>query len=189
MWRRSILTLGLFLPSMAAVLPDSPLAEIGPAPETKLTDSDGKPFDLAKLRGKCVIVSFVFTTCNGTCPLTSAAMAKCRDRLEKDGLWGKSVEFASITLDPEHDSPEVLSAYSATYDADPRTWHFLTGAKSNVDRVIASWGMWAKRDAMGVLDHPSRIFLVDPRGRIREIYSLEFLVPEAIAKDVRGLVD
>jgi len=180
----------LFSSSLGVLAVQSPshLADIGPAPETKLTDSEGKPFDLASLRGKCVLVSFVFTTCNGTCPLTSAAMAKCRDALEKDGLWGKSIEFASITLDPAHDSPEVLKLYSGTYDADPRSWHFLTSSPTDIDRVIKAWGMWAKRDASGVLDHPSRIFLVDPRGRIREIYSLEFLVPEAIVKDVRGLI-
>ena len=59
-----------------AVQPQSPLADIGPAPAVKLTDAEGKPFDLEKLHGKCVLVSFVFTTCNGTCPLTSRAMAR-----------------------------------------------------------------------------------------------------------------
>ena len=187
---RHVIILALFSASSAfsAVNFSSHLADIGPAPETKLIDAEGKPFDLAKMRGKCVLVSFVFTTCNGTCPLTSAAMAKCRDRLEKDGLWGQSIEFASITLDPERDSSEVLAAYSGTYDADPKSWHFLTGSPKDIGRVVASWGMWARRDGSGVLDHPSRIFLVDPKGRIREIYSLEFLTPEAIANDVRGLV-
>lgn len=171
-----------------AVQSPSPLADIGPAPEVKLIDAEGKSFDRTSRRGKCVLVSFVYTTCNGTCPLTSAAMAKCRDALVKEGLWGKSVEFVSITLDPARDSPETLQVYSHVYEADPKTWHFLTGSTWEVDRVIASWGMWAKRDASGVLDHPSRIFLVDPDGRQREIYSLEFLTPEAVVKDVRSLI-
>ena len=45
--------------------------------------------------------------------------------------------------------------------------------------------MWAKSDATGVLDHPSRIFLIDARGRQREIYNLEFLKPETVLEDVR----
>ncbi|MDB5350702.1 MAG: uncharacterized protein JWN86_1949 [Planctomycetota bacterium] len=168
---------------------DSPLARIAPAPEVKLIDAEGEPFDLSKLRGKAVLVSFVYTTCNGSCPLTSAAMAQCRDALEKDGLWGTKVEFVSISLDPAHDTSEVLKMYAKIYDARPESWHFLTGPTDRVDRVVASWGMWARKNAMGVLDHPSRVFLVDPNGVQREIYSLEFLTPDAVVADVHGLLE
>ena len=48
--------------------------------------------------------------------------------------------------------------------------------------------MWVKSDAKGVLDHPSRIFLIDGGGRQREIYNLEFLKPETVLEDVRGLL-
>lgn len=165
------------------------LADIGPAPRVKLRDATGKPFDSQSLKGKCVLVSFVFTTCNGTCPLTTKAMAECRDELAKAGLWGKNVEFVSITLDPEHDTPDVLKPYAAIYEADPRSWHFLTGSPAEVNRVIASWDMWAKRNALGVLDHPSRVFLIDPKGRQREIYSLEFLKPASVLADVKSLIN
>jgi protein SCO1/2 len=184
MFLRNLLLIGTI-----ATAPASPLADIGPAPSVSLTDSEGRPFDLARCQGKVVLVSFVFTTCNGTCPLTSATMARCRDALKTEGLWGTQVEFVSITLDPKHDTPEALKLYADIYRADPASWHFLTGPPETVKRVIADWGMWAKRTPAGVLDHPSRIFLVDPRGRQREIYSLEFLSPEAVTADVRGLLD
>lgn len=173
----------------SVVKTDSPLADIGPAPSMGLTDSEGKPFNLARLKGKVVLVGFVFTTCNGTCPLTSATMAKVRDRLKTEGVWGAKVEFVSVSLDPEHDTPEALKTYAKIYEADPASWHFLTGSKAEVDRVIASWGMWARRDPLGALDHPSRIFLVDPKGRQREIYSLNTLAAEIVLEDVRGLLD
>ncbi len=166
----------------------SPLADIGPAPEVRLTDSEGKPFDLAKLHGKAVIVSFIFTSCNGTCPLTTAALAKVRDRLETEGLWGKDVEFVSISLDPANDTPGALKLYASIYHARPETWHFLTGPVEEVDRVVKSWGMWARRTELGVLDHPSRIFLVDPRGHEREIYNLETLSAEVVLADIRGVL-
>ena len=54
--------------------------------------------------------------------------------------------------------------------------------------MIAAWGMWAKPLANGQLDHPSRVFLVDPRGRVREIYSLQFLKAAWVAEDVRSLL-
>ena len=67
-------------------------------------------------------------------------------------------------------------------------WHFLTGSPEKVNEVIAAWDMWVKSDPTGVLDHPSRIFLLDPRGRQREIYNLEFLKPETVLEDVRELL-
>jgi protein SCO1/2 len=163
----------------------SRLADIGPAPRTVLVDSAGKPFDLASLRGKAVLVSFVYTTCTGVCPGTTAAMVRIQDRLKEAGLWGSSVEFVSITLDPARDSPEVLRQYARLFGVDASGWHFLTGPSPQVEAVIAAWGMWVKAGPTGALDHPSRIFLVDPRGRQREIYSLEFLKPETVLQDVR----
>src|SRR5262249_34107101 len=56
------------------------------------------------------------------------------------------------------------------------------------DKVIADWGMWAKPAANGQLDHPSRIFLVDAGGRIREIYNLDFLRVPWVVQDIESLV-
>jgi protein SCO1/2 len=166
----------------------SPLADIGPAPAVVLTDAAGKPFDLARLRGKAVLVSFIYTTCGGTCPATTHTLTRVQRALEKAGLWGERVEFVSITLDPARDRPEVLAEYARIYDADPATWHFLTGPADAVARVIAAWDMWVKPGPAGALDHPSRIFLVDPRGHQREIYSLEFLRPAAVVGDVETVL-
>jgi protein SCO1/2 len=166
----------------------SPLADIGPAPPTVLVDSAGKPFNLDSLKGKVVLVSFVYTTCTGACPATTSSLARIEKTLEKAGLWGNSVEFVSITLDPRRDAPEVLSRYAQLFGADLVRWHFLTGSTSQVESVIAAWGMWAKVGPTGVLDHPSRIFLLDPRGRQREIYNLEFLMADSVLQDVRGLL-
>ena len=106
----------------------SPLADIGPAPRTVLVDSAGKPFDLASLKGKVVLVSFVYTTCNGVCPATTASLSRIQKSLEQAKLWGNSVEFVSITLDPKRDTPEVLSRYAQLFGADSARWHFLTGS-------------------------------------------------------------
>ncbi len=164
------------------------LANIGPAPPTVLVDSEEKPFDLATLKGKVVLVSFVYTTCNGACPLTTQAQTRVRKKLQDAKLWQKSVEFVSITLDPKRDTPSVLRSYSHRFGADQPGWHFLTGSPEKVNAVIAAWDMWVKSDSTGVLDHPSRIFLIDSRGRQREIYNLEFLKPETVLEDVRSLL-
>jgi len=165
----------------------SRLADIGPAPLTVLVDSNGRGFELSQLRGKVVVVSFIYTTCNGVCPATTQTLVRIQHALREAKLWRNSVEFASITLDPTHDTPDVLDRYGRLFRADLAAWHYLTGEPTHVDSVIKAWGMWVKRDASGVLDHPSRIFLVDRRGHQREIYNLEFLKAETVLEDVREL--
>lgn len=182
---------GIWLVGLAFVIGDSRpsrLANIGPAPTTVLVDSAAKPFDLASLKGKVVLVSFVYTTCNGVCPATTSSLTRIQKTLERAKLWGNSVEFVSITLDPKRDTPEVLNRYAQHFGADTARWHFLTGTASDVESVLAAWGMWAKIGSTGVLDHPSRIFLLDPKGHQREIYNLEFLTAESVLQDVRGLL-
>jgi protein SCO1/2 len=184
----------LLVLSLIALMPvtvegrPSPLADIGPAPRTVLIDSAGKPFDLASRTGKVVVVSFVYTTCTGSCPGTTQALVRIQDALKQAKLWGTSVEFVSISLDPKRDTPEVLRQYARLFGADLGAWHFLTGPPARVEAVIDAWGMWVKAGPTGTLDHPSRIFLLDARGRRREIYSLEFLTPESVLQDVRSVL-
>jgi protein SCO1/2 len=153
-----------------------------------LTDAGGKPFDLARLRGKAVLVSFIYTTCGGTCPATTHTLYRVQQALKEATLWGRQVEFVSITLDPARDRPEVLAAYARIFDADPGAWHFLTGPAETVARVISAWDMWVRPGPAGALDHPSRIFLLDPGGHQREIYSLEYLRPATVVHDVETVL-
>jgi protein SCO1/2 len=173
---------------LAAGSTSSHLADIGLAPGVELTDQAGKPFALTSLKGKVVVVSFVYTTCSGVCPATTHNMYRVQETLKKAGLWGEKVHFVSISLDPERDTPEVLKRYAEIFSADFDAWHFVTGPTDRVDRVIAAWDMWARRNSAGVLDHPSRIFLIDPKGRRREIYSLEYLKPDTVLQDAKSLL-
>ena len=68
-----------------------------------------------------------------------------------------------------------------------KNWTFLTGAAKEVAAVHEAWGMWVKPAANGQLDHPSRVFLVDARGRVREIYNLDFLRLPWVLEDLELL--
>jgi protein SCO1/2 len=167
----------------------SRLAVIQPAPDFALTTQDGGTLKLSDLKGKVCLVSFVFTTCNGSCPATTHRMGQVQTALKESGLAKDGrVRLVSVTLDPTRDTPEVLRKYMELYDADPAGWSFLTGDKDRVSKVIADWGMWAKPAANGQLDHPSRVFLVDQKGRIREIYNLSFFKAAWVLDDVRLLL-
>jgi protein SCO1/2 len=182
------------LPMFCLVAPEeaaksSRLAVIEKAPDFTLTTQAGDKLSLSDLKGKVLLVSFIFTTCNGTCPATTHRMCQIQEELKSLGLFKDSrVRLISITLDPARDTPEVLQGYMRLYDADPKNWTFLTGPPQKVTKTITAWGMWARPTANGQLDHPSRIFLVDRQGRIREIYNLSFLKPKWVAEDVELLI-
>lgn len=178
--------------TLAALAADAPgssrLAVIQQAPEFTLTTQDGKQLRLADQKGKVLLVSFIFTTCNGTCPATTHRLSQIQQELKSRKLLKGQVQLLSITLDPARDTPEVLRGYMKLYDVDPASWSFLTGPSRQVLKTVSDWGMWAKPSGNGQLDHPSRIFLVDRLGRIREIYHLGFLKAGWVADDVQLLL-
>src|SRR5262245_37494790 len=96
----------------------SRLAVIRQAPEFELITHNGKKLRLVDLKGKVVLVSFVFTTCNGTYPVTTHLMCQIQGELKRRKLTdaGK-VHLLSISLDPARDTPEALQRYLRLYDA------------------------------------------------------------------------
>ena len=173
----------------AFLVDDARLAVIQDAPDFTLTTQDGKEVSLRALRGKVLLVSFVFTTCSGSCPPTTSRMVQVQERLASRGLFKNGrVRLLTITLDPARDTPEAMARYAKLYDADTSNWQFLTGRPERVAKVLADWGMWTKPTANGQLDHPSRIFLVDDRGRVREIYDLANLKPAWVVEDIESLL-
>jgi protein SCO1/2 len=178
--------LGLFLSGPGGAKTDR-LAVISQAPDFSLVTQDEKQLRLADLRGNVVLVGFIFTTCNGTCPATTHRMSQVQHLLRLRGQ-DASVRLLSITLDPSRDTPEALRRYQRLYDVDSKQWSFLTGPTADVAKTIAAWGMWTRAAANGQLDHPSRVFLVDAHGRIREIYNLDFMKPDWVAEDIALLL-
>ena len=110
---------------------DSRLAVIRTMPDFTLTTQADETLRRENLRGKVVLVSFVFTTCGGSCPVTTHRMNLVAQKLAGQGLLNDDrVRLLSITLDPARDTPEALRTYMKAYDADPAHWTFLTGPRS-----------------------------------------------------------
>src|ERR1041385_416858 len=84
-------------------------------PDFKLVDQNGKSFTKKDLSGKVWIADLIFTQCAGTCPMMTMSMVD----LQKE-LAGSPIQFVSISVDPKHDTPEVLKKYAAAMKADEK---------------------------------------------------------------------
>src|SRR5260370_35538347 len=104
-------------------------------PDVTLIDQDGKAISMASLKGKPVLIDFIYTSCSSTCPvLTSKIAAVAR---ELGPALGANVTIVSITLDPEHDTPAELASYAKSQGANSNSWRFLTGKHADIDQVLA----------------------------------------------------
>lgn len=155
-------------------------------PSFTLIDQAGATVKSESLRGRVLVVSFVFTTCAEACPLITAQLARTQDLVRREKLEGR-VHFVSITLDPLTDRPEVLRRYAAHYRIDLATWHLLTGAPEDVSRVIRAFGFSAV--ARERIVHGSLVVLVDAEGRIAERRTDLELDPDRLLASLRGLLD
>ena len=101
---------------------------LGLLPEFELTDQAVETFGSRQLRGKAWIANFIFTRCTATCPAQTAKISEFQGQLQDSPLWDE-VRFVSFTVDPEHDTPQVLSEYAKNANADAQHWKFLTGER------------------------------------------------------------
>ena len=161
-------------------------AAIGTIPEFRFTTQEGKTLTREDLLGKVWVADFVFTRCAGPCPMMTSRMAE----LAKGLLKAKDVRLVSISVDPDHDTPAVLSEYASRMSADPSRWIFLTGPKPAIDD-FARKGMFQvlAYDGKGVPTHSTRFLVIDREGRIRKSRNLD--EPELVQKlfmDIGGLL-
>jgi protein SCO1/2 len=139
-----------------------------PAPDFELTDQDGRPLSLGSLRGKRVLLDFVYTSCPGPCPILTATHVAVQRRLPPE--LRESTRFVSISIDPERDTPEALRAYAEARGADLSGWSFLTGPPDLVAAVVGRYGVGSVRAPDGEIEHVVATFLIDPEGRIVRRY-------------------
>ena len=136
---------------------------------TAVTVDGTSPLDLRALRGRVWIADFVCTSCAGPCPMLTANMAGLQKRLPK------SIGLLSFAIDPDHDSPEVLSVYARQFGADPQRWFFVDGDKAAMMKLfrdgfrIAAAENAAAEPGQNV-PHTTKFVLLDGDGRIRGDY-------------------
>jgi protein SCO1 len=147
------------------------------APDFELRDQDGEPISMREFRGDPVIVTFLYTTCEDTCPLQAQTIRGALDQL------GHDVPAIAIAVDPPRDTPERARAFLVEQRALGRL-DFVLGSRAQLRRL---WRGFAILPQSVTQEHQARITLVDPRGYQRVGYPGSQATPERLAHDLRLL--
>jgi len=162
----------------------------GRMPQFSMTTESNQPMALSTLDGKIKLVTFIFTNCGDTCPMTLMSYMKIQDELKKEGLFGKDVHLVAITMDPEFDTEQRLTEYSKHFQADLSGWHFLRGSKEETASVMKELNIPPDLMENGQYMHSNRVFLVDDHRNIRKNYDLTTMEStDEILADMKNLVD
>ena len=174
------------------------LQRIQRAPDGALLNPGSRIQSLAELTsGKITLLTFFYTYCADPwgCPYAYWTLSGLRDRLMADPQLARRVRFVSVSFDPTNDTPEALRRYGARFMNDSRLeWRFLTASSvADLLPMLDGFGqnVSVERDANGkptrTINHMLKMFLIDPEGMIREIYSLAYLQQPVMLNDIRTL--
>lgn len=134
-------------------------------PDFTLIDQSEHPVHFSDFRGKVVAVNFIYTRCPlpDVCPRLSANFARLQRKFA--GRLGTDLVFLSVSIDPQYDTPAVLSRYAKIWGAKAEAWYFLTGDSREVEKAAGRFGLvyWPEE---GLLTHTSRTGVVARDGRL-----------------------
>lgn len=147
------------------------------APRFDLTDQDGERVTMAELRGEPVLVTFLYSNCEDTCPTQAQQVRSALDEL------GTDVPALAISVDPANDTESSARAFLSEQRALGRM-RFVLGSRADLKRV---WRGFAAQPQREDLDHSGRFVLVDPDGFQRVSFPVDQATPERLAHDLRLL--
>ena len=147
------------------------------APRLDLRDQDGVRATLDERRGRPAVFTFIYSTCEDTCPLLVQQIRGALDRL------GREVPVIGVSVDPANDTPARARRFLLEQSMTGRM-RFLLGSEAQLRPVWKAFGIAPQR---GRLDHSSYVVLVDSRGRQRLGFPYGQLTPEALAHDIAKL--
>lgn len=168
--------------------------------EFTYTNQDGEKVSLEDLQGDFWVADFIFTNCTNACPPMTANMSKIQSKIKEAGLEDK-VHFVSFTIDPEHDSPQVLKDYAKQFDADFSNWDLLTGYKPEEIKEFSVKSFKSLVQKLPVEDpaegqadynfmHSSSLFIVSPEGKaIKKYNGLQYENVDKLVEDLKNYIN
>ena len=149
------------------VLKAGVLTPVMAAPEITLAGSDGQPLNLARFKGKVVLLAFGFSNCGEVCPITLATLAGARKKL---GAEAAHVQVVYVTVDPERDTAAQMKKFLGAFDP---TFVGGVGTRAEIDAAQAKYGISSVKnmnaDASYTIGHSSSIYMIDRAGGLRAV--------------------
>jgi protein SCO1 len=169
------------------------------AADGAIFDSNGKPLNLRDLtRGRITVLSFIYTRCAAmkACPYAAGVLNQLHLLSVDDPTLAKNMRLVSMSFDPDYDTPQRLAAYSEKFleEKSGCEWRFATAkSTAELESILAAYGQAVDKranasDPQGPLYHTLRVFLIDRKGQIRNIYSSGTLDPRLVLADVKTLL-
>jgi protein SCO1/2 len=149
-----------------------------PPQDFRLRDQDGTAVSLRQFRGRVVVLTFMYTTCRDTCPLTATQIRGALDDLSHP------VPALAVSVDPVNDTPERAREFLFRRGLGHDRMRFLLGTRAQLRPIWRSYGVRPQGKAF---DHTADVVLIDRHGRQRVGFPVAQLVPEDLAHDVRRL--
>lgn len=185
----------LAVPAVALVLeeqPPPPPPVFGQLPDFSLVDQTGAPLTDDDLRGKTVVVDFIFTRCPDICPTLSTQMAAVGEALGPAPFDGPALHRVSVSVDPDFDRPAVLADYARGYGASADDWSFLTGETGEIEALVEGLAQMVERrglteDGAPRIAHSQRLLLVDPDGGLRAFHPIDEAGLAALVDDIEAI--
>jgi protein SCO1/2 len=153
-------------------------------PATNLIDQDGRNISLADCKGRITVVNFIFTHCPNACPAQMNDLVYVQKTLPAS--LRARVQFFSVSVDPEKDTPEVLRTYARDLGADLGNWSFVTGPQFGVEELAKQLGAQIVQRPSGELDHTLTVYLLDTDGQLILGYSKASFHRSRLLDDIRA---
>jgi protein SCO1/2 len=149
-----------------------------PPQDFHLRDQDGKAVSLRQFRGRVVVLTFMYTTCKDTCPLTATQIRGALDDLDHD------VPALAVSVDPVNDTPARAKQFLFQRGLSGDRMRFLLGDRAQLQPIWKAYGI---RPQAAAFEHSAYVLLIDRHGRQRIGFPVQQLVPEDLAHDIRRL--
>jgi protein SCO1/2 len=149
-----------------------------PPKDFTLSDEDGKPISLRQYRGQVVVLTFMYSTCQDTCPVTATTIRGALDDL------GHDVPTLAVSVDPANDTRDSAEAFLVKRGLSGGRMHFLLGTRSQLAPIWHAYGIQPQGNGF---EHTARVLVIDKQGRQRVAFPVEQLVDRDLAHDIRKL--
>lgn len=177
------------------VPPRAPLDVLEPGDlvaDVQLTDARGKPHGLTDWRGRLLVVTFTYTRCPlpDFCPRMDRHLAAVQRDVLADSSLRERIRLLSVSVDPKHDTPQVLSVHARKVAADPAVWRFATGEPDAIGKFVSQFGVSVIRDGANGNDivHNMRTAVIGVDGRLLKVFNGTDWKPEEFMRTLREMV-